>query len=212
MAKKGKEFHTALQGKKIPILTLDNKWYKLFDYTEKTPLIKKNEQILNDLIKRQAHLTTESKDIKRLKKKLMQEIVELMEEEGAKADKKVEDNKRLIEECNEKLTAYEDELMELPKEIDAVNYELMTETMELCYDIMHDNNATIEEISKWITAVRIELKKNVVRKQDREQENQKLYTYMHDIFGADVLEIFDMQYMSEAKQPVRKTPHIKRTK
>ena len=46
MAKKDKDFQVALQGKKIPILTLDNKWYKLFDYTEKTPSIKKNEQFI----------------------------------------------------------------------------------------------------------------------------------------------------------------------
>ena len=208
MAKKDKDFQVALQGKKIPILTLDNKWYKLFDYTEKTPSIKKNEQLLNDLLKRQGHLTTESKDIMRLKKKLMQEIVDLMDEEGAKADKKAEDNKRLIEECNEKLEEYEDELMELPKEIDKVNYALMSETMDLCYDIMHDNHKMIEEISKWITAVRIELKKNVVRKQDCETENQRVYAYMHDIFGADVLELFDMKYMSKSSD-TKKKPHKK---
>ena len=215
MAKKGNKdnnkFQAALQDKKIPVLTLDNKWYKLFDLTEKTPSIKKQEQALNELIKRQGHLTTEGKDIKRLKKKLMQEIVDLMELEGAQADKKVEDNKRLIEECNEKIEAYEDELLELPKEIDKVNHALMAETMALCYERLHENAKEIESIGNWIAAMRIELKKNVVRKQEREIESQRLYAYMHDIFGADVLEIFDMQYMPEPKLPEKRVQKVRKT-
>ena len=30
-----------------------------------------------------------------------------------------------------------------------------------------------------------------------EQQNQRIYSYMHDIFGADVVNVFDMQYQSE---------------
>lgn len=207
MAKKGNEFQTALKGKKIPILTLDNKWYQLFEQTEKTASIKRNEQALNDLLQRQGQLTTESKSIRSLKKKLMQEILELMEEETASADKKVEDNTRLIKECNEKLDDYESELFMLPKEIDKVNYALMTETMELCYHKLHENAGIIEEISKWAASVRVELKKKMVRKQEREMESQRLYAYMHDIFGADIIEIFDMQYMSMPKNSTKKSKH-----
>ena len=29
--------------------------------------------------------------------------------------------------------------------------------------------------------------------------NQQLYSYMHDIFGADVIEIFDMKYNPDEK-------------
>ena len=34
----------------------------------------------------------------------------------------------------------------------------------------------------------------MVRKQEKEMMNHQLYSYMHDIFGADVIEIFDMKY------------------
>lgn len=30
-----------------------------------------------------------------------------------------------------------------------------------------------------------------------EQMNQELYSYMHDIFGANVIDIFDMKYKKE---------------
>ncbi len=191
-------FKPALQDKKIPILTLDNTWHRLFTQTEPTPRIKELEAELNDLLKKQGKLNTETKEIRNLKKRLMDEIVELMDElgkqENKKTQKKLEENKRLIEECNEKLQNYGDDLYDIPKRINEVNYELMLETMEICYEQIQDNNEEIEEISKWVDEMRVELKKKVVIKQQKLQRNQNFYTYMHSIFGADVIDIFDMKY------------------
>ena len=33
------------------------------------------------------------------------------------------------------------------------------------------------------------------------KKNQDLYAYMHDIFGADVIELFDMKYNPEENRP-----------
>lgn len=198
MSRKDEIYSPALKEKKIPILTLDNKWHRLFTQTNPNKTILRLEEELNDLLKKQGKATTESKDIKRLKKKLMQEIVEnaegTAEGNNQKALKKMEDNKRLINECNERLTMYEDQLIELPGEIDRVNRELMLQTMDICYDTLKTNETEIEETAKWVAAIRVELKKRLIRKQEMEQMNQELYSYMHDIFGAEVIEIFDMKY------------------
>ena len=198
MSRKDEIYSPALKEKKIPILTLDNKWHRLFTQTNPNKTILRLEEELNDLLKKQGKATTESKDIKRLKKKLMQEIVEnaegTAEGNNQKALKKIEDNKRLINECNERLTMYEDQLIELPGEIDRVNRELMLQTMDICYDTLKTNETEIEETAKWVAAIRVELKKRLIRKQEMEQMNQELYSYMHDIFGAEVIEIFDMKY------------------
>lgn len=198
MSRKDEIYSPALKEKKIPILTLDNKWHRLFTQTNPNKTILRLEEELNDLLKKQGKATTESKDIKRLKKKLMQEIVEnaegTAEGNNQKALKKMEDNKRLINECNERLTMYEDQLIELPREIDRVNRELMLQTMDICYDTLKTNETEIEETAKWVAAIRVELKKRLIRKQEIEQMNQELYSYMHDIFGAEVIEIFDMKY------------------
>ncbi|MCM1091154.1 MAG: hypothetical protein NC092_10670 [Butyrivibrio sp.] len=206
MAEKNKKdvFSDAVLGKKIPILTLDNKWYKLLNELGRKA-VKELENQLNDLLKRQGKLNTESKDIKKLKKKLMGEImpmVEEMEKGGSKKlEKEIEDHKRLIEECNEKLESYEEELMELPKEINRINVQLMLITMDYCYDTMQENTKQIEEITEWVTKMRIELKKKLIRKQEMEQKNHYIYTYMNDIFGADVVDIFDMKYDPEKQHP-----------
>ena len=201
MSRKDEIYSPALKEKKIPILTLDNKWHRLFTQTNPNKTILRLEEELNDLLKKQGKATTESKDIKRLKKKLMQEIVEnaegTAEGNNQKALKKMEDNKRLINECNERLTMYEDQLIELPREIDRVNRELMLQTMDICYDTLKANEAEIEETAKWVAAIRVELKKRLIRKQEMELMNQELYSYMHDIFGAEVIEIFDMKYEKE---------------
>ena len=33
----------------------------------------------------------------------------------------------------------------------------------------------------------------------KEQQNQEIYNYMHDIFGAEVVNLFDMKYNPEQK-------------
>lgn len=195
-------FQQALQGKNIPILTLDNKWYKLLDEVGKAS-VKNLEEELNKLLQRQGKLNTESKSIHKLKKKLMNEIVPMvdeMEQSGdKKLEKKIDENRRLIEDCNQKLSAYQDELLEIPKEIDKINMQLMLVTMEHCYNVMQANTADIDKISDWVTEVRIELKKNLIRKQEMEKQNQDIYSYMHDIFGADIVNLFDLKYNSEER-------------
>ncbi len=198
MSKKEELYELALTGKKIPVLTLDNKWYKLFPNLNECPQIMKLARSLNDLLKKQGKLNTETKDIKNLKKRLMQEIVPMVDELGQKPDasleKKIDDNKRLIEECNEKLDAYQDELMELPAQIEEKNHELMLATMHYCYERMQSNTEEIVEIAKWVADIREELKNNLVHKQEMELYNKQMYSYMHDIFGAGVIELFDMKY------------------
>lgn len=209
MARTDEAFKSALIGKKIPILTLDNKWHKLFTQSEFTPELKGLEKTLNDLLKRQAKLNSEMKEIKKLKKKLMDEVVILADEMGEhptkKQDKDMADHKRLIEECNEKTDAYEEELVELPRQINQVNNQLMLITMDVCYKKLKYSTKELEEIDEWISGIRRELKKKVVRKKEKEAVINKLYAYMHDIFGAEVIELFDMEYDPEEKYRKKET-------
>lgn len=206
MAGKNKReaFSDALQGKKIPVLTLDNKWYRLLNEVGKES-VKELEEQLNVLLKRQGKLTTQTKDIKKLKKKLINEIVPMVDEmeQGGnkKLAKEIEEHKRLVEECNEKLESYQEELMELPGEIDRINVQLMLITMDYCYDTMQENTEMIQEISDWVTKTRIELKKKLIRKQEMERRNHDIYGYMHAVFGADVVNLFDLKYNPGEQYP-----------
>ncbi|MBO4902589.1 MAG: hypothetical protein J5518_07340 [Lachnospiraceae bacterium] len=198
MADREEQFKNALVGKKIPVLILDPKWHKLFSKTGTTDEIKELEGKLQVVLKRQGKLNNENKELKRIKNNLMDEIVGHMDgietNTNAQTEKKLDENKRLINEVNEKLEKNEDELMELPREIDQINKELMIKTMDLCYEKLQANTSEIEEIAAWIREVRVSLKKNILKKQNKEVNNAELYGFMHDIFGHDVMELFDMKY------------------
>ena len=197
------KFEISLKGKDVPALTLDNKWYHLLGKVGYED-IKAPEKRLNDLLKRQGKVNTETREIKKVKRRLMDEIVSLMDEQQGGSDEaasKIEENKRLLKDCNDKLDQYEEEIMDLPRMIDEVNKELLCITMEHCYDTMQENTDDIEELEDWIRNIRIELKKNLIRKQEKEAKNHEIYKYMHDIFGADVVDLFDMRYNPEDKHP-----------
>ena len=75
MARRDDRYVQAIDGKKIPILTLDQKWHRLFTQTGVSAEIKRKEEKVNELLKKQGGLQTRQKDIKRLKNKLMQEVL-----------------------------------------------------------------------------------------------------------------------------------------
>ena len=197
-----------IEGKDIPLLPLDNKWHQLFTQTDASPKILRLEKQLNKLIKRQGKINTETKEIRKVKKKLMDEIViaadELSQGINEKInEKKLETNQRLVRECSDKLEMYKQEMETLPAEIEELNRKLMVATMEVCYSRLHQNTMEIESITKWINNIRVELKKKVIRKQEKEEANRLLYSYMHDIFGAETLEAFDMRYNPLAEKKNR---------
>lgn len=189
------DFKNAIEGKKLPILTLDNKWHRLFTQIEEDSEISALEKELNDLLKEQGKVNTKTKDLKKLKTKLMDEIVSMMNEDDS--NDKIEENRRMIEECNQKIDELQDENMDLPKAISDANKKLMLATMAVCYEDISESTKEINEIGEWIDSMRVELKKNVIRKQEKQKRIQDLYSYMHDIFGSDVIEIFDMKYNPE---------------
>lgn len=192
MAKDIDKLIEALSGKKVPLATLDSKWHRLFTKVEKTKEIKECENNLNELLRYQGKINNQIKNLKQMKKRLMDEIVKLMEDNDGQ--EKVDNNKNLIDNCNINIDKIQDENLELPDKLAQANKNLMNATMEVCYDALHENEKEIDELDEWLTNLRIELKKKVVKKQDLEMKNAEIYTYMHDIFGAEVVDLFDMKY------------------
>lgn len=193
-------YKPALSGKKIPLLPLDNKWYKLMSGYTMTEQMVADEEEIKELLKKQGRLNTSLKELKKKKNHLMAQIVGNMDEETGST---MDDIKEQIEECNRTMDEYMDELIDIPKLLNEINYRLMLGTMELCYDSIKTNTDAINEIGDWIDNIRKELKLNVVRKQEKEYKNQQIYSYMHDIFGADVIDIFDMKYNPESEHVIK---------
>ena len=133
----------------------------------------------------------ELKNLKKLKSKIMSNIVANMGDDG---DEKRDKDKQLIDEINEKADNIEGELIEIQKNIKAVNDRLMLLSMDYFSEKIEKNKLESKEIDDWIANIRVELKKNVIRKQNRDINNREIYSYLHDIFGAEVLDLFDIEY------------------
>ena len=173
------EFKKALSNKNIPILVLDQKWHRLFAIHGKTDEIKEAEAEVSELLALQGKINNELKKLKKIKTQLMDDIVQNMDDEddnSAEREKKRQENKKLIDEVNEKIAEEEDRLLEIPKEIKDANERLMILSMDYFYSKIRVNHTEAQEIEEWIAQVRIDLKKNIIRKQNRTINNKEIYS------------------------------------
>ena len=102
----------------------------------------------------------------------MSNIVANMGDDG---DEKRDKDKQLIDEINEKADNIEGELIEIQKNIKAVNDRLMLLSMDYFSEKIEKNKLESKEIDDWIANIRVELKKNVIRKQNRDINNREIY-------------------------------------
>jgi hypothetical protein len=79
----------------------------------------------------------------------------------------------------------------------------MLVTMDICYQRIAEHTKEIDGIDKWVKEIRVEIKKKLIRKDENEKAVFDLYSYMHDIFGAEVIEIFDLKYNPEERRKAR---------
>lgn len=194
--KERQDFKSALIGKTVPLLVLDQKWHRLFAVHGKTDEIKDLEVKLNTYLAEQGRLNHRLKELKKLKGRLLDEIVQGMENREAK----IEENKRLVDEINVKIEECEEELMDIPHKIRETNDMLMLLSMDYFYEKIRVNQTESMEIEEWINQIRIDLKKNIIRKQNRDINNREIYAYLHDIFGPEVINIFDIKYDEDKKE------------
>lgn len=192
-------FEQMLHGKKIPLLILDQKWHQLFLDGVKPKEVERLEQKLNKALATQGKYTQELKEMKVLKKKLMKNIVVNMDEIGERGQEtgRLQEDRRLITEINDKTERNEELLQALEDEMEENNFRLMVETMEYCYRIMNSNKAEREQLIIRIAQMRTELKSKIYRREAIEEQSRGIYAYLHDIFGPRVLETFDLKYEDE---------------
>ncbi len=188
--------------KHLPIVTLDERWYRLFPEEEKSSSIRALEKKLNELLKRQGQINNDIKAVKKIKNKLMKEIIDNAENtdiSDAKRQKIMNRNQKLVLEAKDKVETLEQEEADIPELIRTANIELVLEGVDECYHRIHDNYDDIQLLGKWINEMRIELKKKILIKQDKETKNTEIYSYMHDLLGPDMMEVFDAKTGSDKK-------------
>ncbi|GMQ61308.1 coiled-coil domain-containing protein [Vallitalea maricola] len=189
--------------KKVHILTLDNRWHELFKNNRKPKKIVELEKKLNKLLGEQGQLTNDLKEYTLLKKKMMVDIVdnmkEAIEDEDDKAIGEMEKSKKYINDIKVKIDKMESRMENMPREIQTTNKELLEYTMQDCYMRMFNTKNELDELNEWIEKVRAELKEKAVRQTEAKEEYDKMYSYMHDLVGYEIIELYDKKYLGGSK-------------
>lgn len=185
----------SLQNKNVPLLILDEKWLEIFPEHLQNDAIRKGVTELNNLLKQQGRQLEEVKGIKRYKSQMMQEIVDNMGADetavGRLKQKKMDKSQRKILELNEQLKQTEDSLSDLPYQIRQANAELMLESTHVCYGRFRVNKERMQELDMQIRELKEELKMRILEKQEREMQDGKMYSYLHSLLGAKLMEELD---------------------
>ena len=193
-------FFQGVHASQIPIVVLDERWHQMFRAITKPKLVQDLEDEVNMLLKKQGQVNNDLKEVKKIKNKLMQEIVAQMEvtgednERNNKRNKTMEKNQRLILECNEKLEELENEQFEIPHRLREANERLIVAGMEIVYVQLQKGKEEEKRLANWIAKARAELRKQLLLKQEVEESNVMLYNNMHDILGAKLMEVLDNKF------------------
>ena len=76
--------------------------------------------------------------------------------------------------------------------MEKVNEDLLIESIHMWHTEMEHNRGEIEALTQWIVDAREKLKANILRKQDMETQNNAMYSYMHNLLGAKLMEQVDV--------------------
>ncbi len=199
LKKKKKKFDTkVLRKNDISILILDERWNSLFGAADKSPEIIKCEESLKELLKDQARISAESKEISAHKKVCMDRILELTTEvfdhgnESAKSE--MQECEKEIKRINERLAKIEEELDDMPGKLKEANLRLLENTVNLVYFKIRTNQKRVEELERIIEQERQSLKEHIDEKESLSQDDTDIYSYFHDLLGAEELEKLDKEF------------------
>lgn len=190
-----------LRKNNISILVLDERWNSLFKNVEKTEKIIKLERELIELLKEEARLNSEHKDISAQKSKCLKRIMELtpkvFEVKDEKARIEMEECEKNIKEINNRFKEIEKEIETIPDKIKDKNLELLESIVFTVYFKIRANQRRIKELEKLIEETKRNLEKYIDEKGRITEDDADIYTYFHDLIGKEELEKLDREYFGD---------------
>ncbi|NLD46177.1 MAG: hypothetical protein GX660_03120, partial [Clostridiaceae bacterium] len=139
-----------LRKNNISILILDERWNALFNSIEKSDEIKVHEKKLRELLKEQARLGNEAKEIALQKKKHLDTIIKLtpeaFEKNDTQAKNEMQNCEKEVNRINERIKKIESELEKIPDSIRETNLELLEHTVNLVYLRLREDRKRVKEL------------------------------------------------------------------
>lgn len=182
----------------ISLLILDERWNNLFHSAEKTPAIGRSEENLRELLKEESRLIAEKKEAAASKKRHMDKIIKLtpkvFEENDSNAKKEMHNSEQLIKKINDRVIKIDEMLEEMPDRLKQANLDLLELTVRVVYFKMRSARKRVEELEKLIGETRDKLKAYIDEKESLSQDDTDIYSYFHDLLGAQELQRLDEHF------------------
>lgn len=190
-----------LKKNNIHLLILDERWNGLFQNTSKTEEIVECEKRLKELLKDEAHMTSESKELVHKKKVCMDRILKLtpdvFEKNDEQAKLEMQNCEHEIKHINERLKEIEEGLEINPDKIRDTNLELLELTVNTVYFKMRENQKRYKELEEIIEVTRQKLEEYTIEIEALSKDDSDTYSYFHDLIGGEELEKLDREYFGE---------------
>lgn len=184
----------------ISLLILDERWNKIFNIVQKPASIKRSEERLKELLKEEARLTAEEKEIAAAKKHHMNNIIKLtsdvFDKNDENAKKQMQISEQEIKRINERTKRIEELLSEMPYRLRQANLELLDITARVVYLKLRSGRKRAEKLKKRIDMTRARLKKYIDEKELILQNSTGIYSYFHDLLGGEELEKLDKEFLN----------------
>ncbi|MGE5614784.1 MAG: hypothetical protein ACM3XR_10305 [Bacillota bacterium] len=192
-----------LRDNNISPLILDERWNGLFSSIKKTPAIERLEEKLRGLLKEEARLVAERKEIDVQKKRHMDRIISLTPDVFEKSDenarKIMQESEREIKRINRQTGQIEKQLEKMPERLKQANIELLEATVGIVYRKLRSSSKRIDELERLIEETREKLRTCIDEKETLAKESADVYTYFHDLLGGEKLEILDRVFLNRDK-------------
>ncbi len=199
------QFLKAIQGKELPILTLDPNWHALFAMRGKSIEVKNLERRLTDLLKEQARLNEASNNMQEKKQQLMTNIIHSMSEDDDANQELKSKQKDMIEKINAKAVENEDMLKSIPDQIKRVNEQLLLESFRQVYYEIAVNKNDIDDLERQIDNLRVELNNRIMEKDSKDEYNHGVFDTMKEIVGMTAINIYEETHESAKKTGVSRS-------
>lgn len=183
-----------MEEKKIPIVVIDPLWYSMKEHIT-TATIRENEKKLNELMKEQGKLNTDTIEYDKVKKNLLKKILEVSQEVNDQGDttrlNELETLQQSIAKTNENLEAMEERLQEVEKLIEQTNRSVVEEAMALAYTYMSKYKQKKKTLEDEIDYLRQQVILKTEEKKNYDKQYSVLYNYLHKVIGYKYIDQMD---------------------
>ncbi len=204
--KKKLQFDIAtLKKNDIVILTLDERWNRIFKIIPVSPGIKKLQDSLNGLLGKEASLFQEQQNVEPEKRKHMDRILMLtqkaFEENDEKAKQMLAESGEKIEWLNRRAKELENELYNMKDKIREANFRLLEETVRYVYGAMAKSREKEKQLDRELEIAKRRLKELQNKRSNLAADWTEVYAFFHDLLGPDELTRLDRIFLkSEVRE------------